>query len=77
MYLPTDIDETVPDFIYGKTPPQKQFRFVEWQTWPFDKPQPPYGYCKGINEWSEFVDLREVVEYFGMLVSYREINVDI
>jgi hypothetical protein len=75
MFLSEEV-QSEPNSILFKVSSDKKFRFVEWQTWPFDKPQPSYGYTKGINEFDEFSDIREVIEYFGYTVFFRDVNVD-
>lgn len=82
MYIPSDeqlwpTPKTNTGETWFKVSSSKKFRFVEWQTWPFDDVQPAYGFCHGINEYDDFSDIREVVEYFGLTVYFRDVNVDL
>ncbi len=67
-------EQTEPEL--SKYEPLKPIRYVEWQTWPFDQDQPQVS-SHGISEWMEFEDIREVFEFYGHNISFRDISVDL
>ena len=66
-----------------RTAPTKPMRFVEWRTWPFGKdkkgkpcPQPTVS-SSGIVEKDHIEDIRELFEFYGFTVYYRDVSVDL